>query len=148
MNILVVDDDSSYRMLMRSYLQANGWDVAVAENGEDALHKMSKQQIDMVVSDVFMPVMDGIKFHKAVRALSGYEQIPFLFISGYDDKFISDAVEDPKIDGFHRKASPMDELKEWIEARIPSGDDAREDGSKQKPRKSDRPRAGRDESRR
>ncbi|MBF8296846.1 MAG: response regulator with CheY-like receiver domain and winged-helix DNA-binding domain [Bacteroidetes bacterium] len=114
MKILVVDDEEAHRLLLRNHIQSEEWDVLTAEDGEDALARLAKEKIDIIVSDVYMPVMDGIRLHKTVRSIPGYEKIPFLFVSAYDDQYTMEAVKDPKIDGFMKKGKPMAELKEWI----------------------------------
>jgi CheY-like chemotaxis protein len=114
MTILVVDDEPEYRLIMRSVLTAEGYDVAVAENGEEALRKLQEMSVDMVISDIYMPVMDGIKFNRAARALPKCDKLPFLFVSAFDDQHTLEAVRDPRFDGFLRKARPVEELKEWI----------------------------------
>ncbi len=114
MTVLVVDDETDQRLLLKSLLATEGWDVLAAENGDDALSKMARGKVDLVISDIYMPVMDGIKLHKTVRELAGYETIPFLFISAYDDQYTMEAVKNPKIDGFFQKGRPIGELKEWV----------------------------------
>jgi CheY-like chemotaxis protein len=114
MTILVVDDEPEYRLIMRSVLTGEGYDVAVAENGEEALRKLQEMPIDIVISDIYMPVMDGIKFNRAARALPQYEKVPFLFVSAFDDQHTLEAVRDPRYDGFLRKARPVEEMMEWI----------------------------------
>ncbi len=114
MTILVVDDEPEYRLIMRSVLTGEGYDVAVAENGEEALRKLQEMPIDLVISDIYMPVMDGIKFNRAARALPQYEKVPFLFVSAFDDQHTLEAVRDPRYDGFLRKARPVEEMMEWI----------------------------------
>lgn len=114
MNILVVDDEAVYRMLLKNYLALEGWTVVTAEDGEDALKQMDKEKFDLIVSDVYMPVIDGIKLHKMVREKTGYERVPFLFVSAYDDEHTMDTVKDPKIDGFFKKGKSINELKEWM----------------------------------
>jgi len=115
MTLLVVDDEPEYRLIMRSVLTAEGMEVVLAENGEEALEKLRENKIDMVVSDIYMPVMDGIKFHRLVREIPGYEKLPFLFVSAYDDQHTLDSVKDPRYEGFLRKARPVEELLEWIQ---------------------------------
>lgn len=114
MNVLIVDDDATYRMLIRNVLLAEEWDVFLAQDGQEAIEKLKTVRMDFLISDVYMPVMDGIKFYKAVRMLPEYEKVPFLFISGYDDELTRSCVKDPRIDGFYRKARPLSELKEKI----------------------------------
>jgi CheY-like chemotaxis protein len=115
MTIMVVDDEPEYRVIMRSVLSSEGWDVVLAENGEDALEKLEQEQVDMVITDIYMPVMDGIKFHREVRLKPEFETLPFLFVSAFDDQHTLDAVKDPRFDGFLRKARPVEELIEWIQ---------------------------------
>ncbi len=114
MTILVVDDEPEYRLILRSVLTGEGYDVAVAENGEEALRKLEEMTIDMVISDIYMPVMDGIKFNRAARTLPKYANVPFLFVSAFDDQHTLEAVRDPRHDGFLRKARPVEEMLEWI----------------------------------
>ena len=114
MTILVVDDEPEYRLIMRSVLMAEGWDVLLAENGEEGMNKLRESKVDLVISDIYMPLMDGIKFHRTLRATPEFAKVPFLFVSAYDDQHTLDAVKDPRYDGFLRKARPVEELIEWI----------------------------------
>ena len=114
MTVLFVDDEVEYRLLMRNVLMAEGIEVVLAANGEEALAKLKASSIDMIISDLYMPVMDGFKLYKSVRATPGLEKLPFLFVSAFDDPHTKDAVKDPRYDGFMRKASPVPDLLEWI----------------------------------
>lgn len=114
MTILVVDDEPEYRLVTKTVLLSEGFKVELAENGEDGMKKLQEADIDMIVSDIYMPVMDGIRFHHAVRACPRFEKLPFLFVSAFDDQHTLDAVQDPRYDGFLRKARPTEELVEWI----------------------------------
>ncbi len=114
MTILVVDDEPAYRLVLRSVLKDLKHDVVLAENGEDGLKKLKESHIDFVISDIYMPLMDGIRFHRAVRALPEYATLPFLFVSAFDDQHTLDAVQDPRYEGFLRKARPVEEMKEWL----------------------------------
>jgi len=114
MTILVVDDDEEQRLMLKDLLTLEGWDVFLAENGDEALEKLKRGKMDIVISDIYMPVMDGFKLRNAVREMPGCATIPFLFFSGYDDQYTLEAVKDPRIEGFFRKGRPIVELKEWI----------------------------------
>ncbi|HXF99315.1 MAG TPA: response regulator, partial [Bacteroidota bacterium] len=76
--------------------------------------KLSIVAPDIIVSDIYMPVMDGRKLHRAVREMPRYEKLPFLFVSGYSDEQTLTAVRDPRYDGFCRKGAPAKEFLEWI----------------------------------
>lgn len=114
MTILVVDDEPEYRLVLKNVLVSEGYHVILAENGEDAYRKLTENTVDLVISDIYMPVLDGIRFHRMVRANSQYAQLPFLFVSAYDDQQTLAAVKNPRFEGFLRKARPVAELKEWI----------------------------------
>jgi len=114
MNILIVDDEPEYRMLLGHHLEVEGHTVFLSENGEEGIKVLDAEKIDLIISDVYMPVMDGLKFHKTVRSISKFVSIPFLFVSGFDDQHTLSAVNSSKLDGFIRKARPLSELNAWI----------------------------------
>jgi two-component system chemotaxis response regulator CheY len=115
MTILVVDDEPEYRLMLRSVLVNEGFTVVLAENGEDGYRKLKETAVDMIISDIYMPVKDGIKFRKAVRDDPAFATLPFLFVSAYDDQHTLEVVKNAKYEGFLRKARPVSELKEWIQ---------------------------------
>src|SRR5512139_3405089 len=107
MKILIVDDEPQYRILLRNILQDEGHEVLDAADGEEALGKMARLKVDLVVSDVYMPIMDGVKLHRTIRGIPGYEKLPFLFVSAYDDVHTRATVKDPRFEGFVRKGKPV-----------------------------------------
>jgi two-component system chemotaxis response regulator CheY len=115
MTVLLVDDEPDYRSLVSTVLSSRGFDVIVAENGEEALGKIQGLTPDLVITDIYMPVMDGIKMSRALRALPGFGKVPILFLSGYDDQHTLEAVKDPRYEAFLRKGSPLEELVRWID---------------------------------
>jgi CheY-like chemotaxis protein len=112
--ILVVDDEPEYRLMLKSVLNIEGHEVITAENGAEGLKTLRTSDVDLVISDVYMPVMDGPRFHRAVRAELQWVTLPFLFVSAYDDDHTLESVKDPRYDGFFRKAGPIDIFFEWI----------------------------------
>jgi CheY-like chemotaxis protein len=115
MTILLVDDELDYRLLIRTVLMSKGCEVLLAENGQEALEKIKGHIVDLVITDIYMPVMDGIKMSRALRALPEFEKVPILYLSGYDDQHTLDAVRDPRYEGFLRKGAPLEELVKWID---------------------------------
>ncbi len=69
--MLVVDDVVTARMLMRNIFEAAGFSVQTANNGHDALSALRGNQFDIVVTDVEMPLMDGIQLTQAIRPING-----------------------------------------------------------------------------
>ncbi len=68
MKILVLEDDGSLRATLKKRLTASGFTVECAENGEEGLHFLRMGGFDLVISDIMMPVMNGLEFLSAIRA--------------------------------------------------------------------------------
>ncbi|MEE2858645.1 MAG: response regulator [Candidatus Neomarinimicrobiota bacterium] len=83
-HILVVDDDSTTRVILRKMLIKDGWRVAEAENGEDALGRMSKEKPELILLDLLMPVMDGFEFLRKIKESDKYRDIPVMVITSKD----------------------------------------------------------------
>jgi len=80
--ILVVEDDNELRQLFRRVLEKNGYEALEACDGQQALDVLEDQFIDLIISDIMMPVMDG---YELVRSLREAEiQIPVLMITAKD----------------------------------------------------------------
>lgn len=79
--VMIVDDSSSVRTVVRTALSSAGYEVIEAENGQVALDKLSGQKVHLIVSDVNMPVMDGITFVKEVKKLADYKFTPICMLT-------------------------------------------------------------------
>lgn len=86
--IMIVDDSASLRQVVSIALKGAGYDVLEASNGQDALGKLDGRKINLVVSDVNMPVMDGITFVKELKKLPNYKFTPVIMLTteGSEDK--------------------------------------------------------------
>jgi two-component system, OmpR family, KDP operon response regulator KdpE len=78
MRILIVDDEPQIARVLRTSLQSNGYEVAVARSGEDALDQFRKNQPDLVITDLAMQGMDGIELTREIRQSS---QVPIIVLS-------------------------------------------------------------------
>jgi two-component system chemotaxis response regulator CheY len=90
--ILLVDDSASVRTVARIASTAAGYEMLEAGNGEEALLQLSGERVHLIVSDVNMPVMDGITFLKQVKAHPQYEFTPVIMLT-------TEAGEDKKQQG-------------------------------------------------
>ncbi len=90
--ILIVDDEKDIRASLKEFLEENQFDVFTANNGQDALEIIEKENIDVVMSDLVMPRMDGIALTRAVNEL-GFN-IPIIIMTAYAS--IENAVESIK----------------------------------------------------
>ncbi|BCS86919.1 response regulator [Pseudodesulfovibrio sediminis] len=81
-HILIVDDSKTVRNLVAFIMKKEGFKVTTAEDGLDGLEKLySLNQVDLIVSDVNMPRMDGLTFIKNVREQGAYRDIPIVVLS-------------------------------------------------------------------
>jgi len=82
-NILVVDDEVLMAELAQEVLEANGYHVLIAHNGEQALDIINKEPIDLVITDVIMPTMDG--YELASQIINKKPDIKIQIVSGFED---------------------------------------------------------------
>jgi two-component system chemotaxis response regulator CheY len=78
---LIVDDSASMRQLVSFTVMDAGYDVLVAENGADALAKLAGAPVDMVITDLNMPEMDGITFIRRLRGMAEYRFVPIVMLT-------------------------------------------------------------------
>jgi two-component system chemotaxis response regulator CheY len=79
--IMIVDDSASMRRVVGIALKGAGYDVLEGCDGQDALSKLTGQKVHMIISDVNMPVMDGIAFLKAVKQIPAYKFTPVIMLT-------------------------------------------------------------------
>ncbi len=82
--ILVVDDSVSARFLVRELLRPMDADIEEAGNGKEGLDCITKQPFDLVITDVDMPVMNGLAFCRAFKSISACRAVPVIMISTMD----------------------------------------------------------------
>lgn len=85
--ILVVEDSVHIRQCVSTVLESAGYSVISAENGVNALRKLDGNRIDMVITDLAMPEMDGIEFVKRFRGLAGSEDVPVVMLTAEPREF-------------------------------------------------------------
>jgi len=79
--ILIVDDSGAVRVIVRNALRAAGYEVIEACNGQEALQIMDKDRVHLVVSDLLMPVLDGMGLLHAVRNHPTVQHTPVIMLS-------------------------------------------------------------------
>lgn len=83
--LLVVDDDRDIRDTLRALLEAEGYDVAVAANGEEGFKKARQSEPDLILLDVRMPVVDGLAAAERLHNDEVMATTPLLFLSAADE---------------------------------------------------------------
>lgn len=79
--VLVVDDDPRLLQIIEMYLRLEGYDVTTAENGEEAMVRLTQQPIALVILDIMMPGMDGVEACRQIRATPATSAIPIVMCS-------------------------------------------------------------------
>jgi two-component system chemotaxis response regulator CheY len=79
--ILAVDDSASIRQMVAFTLKGAGYEVIEAVDGQDALDKANSHKINLVLTDINMPRMDGFQLLESLRKLATYKSIPILMLT-------------------------------------------------------------------
>ena len=79
--ILIVDDSATIRQVVGMTLKGAGYEVMEASDGKDALKKLDGKKINLIISDVNMPNMDGITFVKEAKKLASYKFTPIIMLT-------------------------------------------------------------------
>ncbi|HEX4621883.1 MAG TPA: sigma-54 dependent transcriptional regulator, partial [Myxococcaceae bacterium] len=103
--VLVVEDESNLRKVLATMLRRTGYEVTVAEDGEQGLAEMNKNGADIVVTDLVMPKLGGLDLLKAVNA--NQPDVPVIIITAHGT--VDSAVEAIKLGAFDYITKPFDQ---------------------------------------
>jgi len=95
--ILLIDDEKDIVHIMRKKIQAAGFQVSVAYNGKDGLEITGNEHPHLILTDVAMPVMDGLTFYHELKSRQGISHIPVIVATahgGTEDAFRVLGVKD------------------------------------------------------
>ena len=84
--IMIVDDSASIRTVVGIALRGEGYAVIEAINGQDGINKLTGQKVNLIISDVNMPIMDGITFVKNVKTMPAYRFTPIIMLTTESDE--------------------------------------------------------------
>ncbi|MBI5327226.1 MAG: response regulator [Deltaproteobacteria bacterium] len=118
-NILVIDDDTPVRTLLDEFLSDNGYNVIASDNPHTALEKLREKTIDLIITDLMMPGMNGMDLLKAVRIYD--PDIPVIMITAYHS--IETAVKATKegASEFINKPFSLEQVKFVVRKSIEEG---------------------------
>jgi len=125
--ILVVDDEPQITRVLRTSLTSQGYDIRVANNGETALEILKDWTADLVITDLAMPVMDGVELCRRVRAKS---EVPIIVLSVRGEERTKVQALDVGADDYVTKPFGINELLARVRAslRRSPGSEAEEGG--------------------
>lgn len=110
--ILVVEDEQLSRIVIKAILESHGFDCIAAENGQEALELLTIRHCDLILTDLKMPVVDGVEFIKIVRnreKLKGEKAIPIVVLSAVKGEMAIEAIQ-LGINDFFIKSISIDKL--------------------------------------
>ena len=79
--IMTVDDSRAFRMMLGENLRRAGYEIVEAADGEEALEKLKESAVDMVITDLTMPEMDGIELVRRIRSRPEYTELPIILLT-------------------------------------------------------------------
>lgn len=82
--VLIVDDDENICELLRMYIEKDGFDIAIANDGPEAIEKFNDSPFDLVLLDVMLPGMDGYQICQELRRISA---VPIIMLTAKDEVF-------------------------------------------------------------
>lgn len=94
--VLLVDDDANFREIMKTKLEAAGFSVSEAVNGEDSITKAKELKPDLILMDVQMPKMNGVEALSKIKADPDTAGSPVLFLTNYGEENTADQTLDDK----------------------------------------------------
>lgn len=115
--ILIIDDDKDICTLLRRVLESQGHHVTAALNGQQGLIA-ARERPELIICDVTMPIMGGHAVLSALRANKITAEIPFIFLSGTDDRETIRKSMNLGGDDFISKPAPPDDIIQTVDARL------------------------------
>jgi two-component system, cell cycle response regulator DivK len=91
--ILIVEDNADSRDILSYLLKQKGFAIMCAENGAEALNKLAAERPELIITDISMPVMDGVEMIKKLREVPELKPIPVLVISAFRSGIVRDAMQ-------------------------------------------------------
>lgn len=120
--ILVVDDEQFMVHTLSKILEVLGYDVISAFGGREAFDKFNAEKIDLVVSDVHMPDMNGLELMASIKSRN--PEFPVILVTGYGVDDARKTAGEYHADGFLGKPFRIEELRQIIERTLPSNNAA------------------------
>ena len=116
--ILYVEDNSDNRNLIRRVLEAEGYSVVDAVNAGQAIEKLEKSRIDLILMDINMPDMDGYTLTTKIKGINVFSSIPIIAVTANVMRGDREKSLEAGCDGYIQKPIDIDTLAQQIERFI------------------------------
>lgn len=115
LNILIVDDTQENLKIISKQLKENGYNIALAYNGLSGLKVLEENRIDLILSDIMMPEMDGFEFCKRVKENNATKEIPLIFLTAKIS--VSDIVKGFEVGGVDYITKPFNRAEMLVRVK-------------------------------
>ena len=119
--ILIVDDENDVLVYLGTLFKDNGYVVAAAMDGKEALERLGQFRPDLITVDIIMPNQSGVGFYRKLKKDKGLQDIPVIVLTGvaqYKDFFAREHHTIPKPDAFVEKPFDKAELLDLVQRLI------------------------------
>jgi len=113
--ILIIDDDMGMRMLLSKFLQRQGFETLVAEDGLEGVEIAKKTNPDLIIMDVVMPRMDGITAARLIKFYKPLSNVPIIFLTAKDDSKEIELAQETRADVYITKPFDVHKVIEVVE---------------------------------
>ncbi len=116
--VLVVDDSIIILRIYRHILEKQGYQVITANNGREALEKLQAEVVDLVVTDLMMPEMDGMSLLETIRASDNLRHIPVIMVTANGQVHNEERANRLGVNGFLTKPTSSWDLIEAVSGQL------------------------------
>ncbi len=127
--ILAVDDSATVRKFVAISLEMQGFKVVSACDGMDALDRISKEPVQLVITDLNMPNMDGMELVASLRENPDYQELPIIILSSLNEEVNKQRLRELGVSSYLQKPFNIERIQyevskylNWVEANTISGD--------------------------
>ncbi len=119
--ILIAEDFEENRIALKLILQHTGFDVIEAEDGGQAIEAVRREKPDLVLMDVTLPVINGLRATREIRGDEEFARLPIIIISAHDNEEIRRQATEAGGTAYISKPVEVEELKKLIEDCLSAG---------------------------
>jgi CheY-like chemotaxis protein len=116
--ILIADDFEENRIPLKLMLKLAGYDVLEAEDGRQAIEAVRREEPDLVLMDITLPVIDGLQATRELRRSPQFQRLPIVIISAHDNPAVHEEARAAGATAFAGKPIDFEQLKmliaEWL----------------------------------
>jgi CheY-like chemotaxis protein len=112
--VLVVDDSVTVRKFVSTSLRLSGCRVVTASDGMEALEKLPNENVDVIITDLNMPDMDGYEFIKNLRTSPAYQSIPVIVLSSLTDQAEKDRALHLGVSSYMEKPFTIESIQQEV----------------------------------